>query len=90
MRKRKELNPHVIIITLISVLVIMQAVTLFFTVNPPVTPVIQGMTAEQKAAVADNSILLDKVRKVTQIDESVEPVIAIVTDVEMSCNWYWK
>lgn len=85
-RKTKKMgkscnSTSVLGVVIVSLLVI-QSVTLYFTINPPTVSVIQGVTKEEKQNVEANKELLKKVAKHTTIDENQEALVLTINDVE--------
>ena len=82
MPKSKTPSYIPLIIGLLVVLVVVQTVTLIFTINPKETPVIKGLTPQEKEQVKENKELIDTVNKITPLPNADEAVIATVNDAD--------
>lgn len=71
---------------LLLVMVILQAGTLYFLMNPKAQPVYEGLSPEAAQIQEENSALLEKVAKLTSLPTGSSPVIAEVMDVDVLKN----
>jgi hypothetical protein len=85
-QKKCSYGAHGIIILLVLLLVLAQAATLYFTIKPPATPVIQGLTKEQSKNMEENRAILKKVAELTEIDPSEQALIVTIKDLEALKN----
>lgn len=81
-QKKCSYGAHGVIIFLVLLLVLAQAATLYFTIKPPATPVIQGLTKEQSKNMEENRKILKKVAELTEVDPSEQALIVTIKDLE--------
>jgi hypothetical protein len=67
---------------LLLVMVILQAVTLFYLIRPAAQPVYQSLSPEQEKTMEVNNALLTKVSELTTLPNT-QPVIAEVLDIDI-------
>ncbi len=80
--KKDVQQAHNLIITLLFVLVLIQAVNLYFTINPVARPVYKGLSKQEKQIEKQNREILKKVAKLTKIDEQEQALIITIKDAD--------
>ena len=75
-------NKQGLVVFMIFLLLVVQVVNLYFTIKPPSTPIIQGLTKQEQKSLKENKALLKKVAELTKIGEDEQALIVTITDID--------
>lgn len=80
--KMKKKTFVIIVISLLSLIVLIQGVQLYFTIKPFKAGLTQGLSEEEKKTQEQNRQILQKVAKLTKVGENEQALILTIEDVE--------
>lgn len=84
-RRKHSYNGGGIIPFLLLIMVVLQAITLYFLINPTAQPVYQALSPAQEKMQKENAKILEEVETIVDLP-SGQPVVAEVQDIDVLKN----